>query len=116
QFWREGLDEEGRTMFRRYLVAQGYDGALDDLMANEMQAYLMHTPDPRMFSAASLGVAPEMMDRWQAAFLLGMPNGWLRDACLASLPSAGSVLRRPRRRAQRASVSTRTARALTRRL
>jgi hypothetical protein len=118
QFWREGLGEEGRAVFRRYLVALSYDPKLDDLMANEMQAYLMHTPDPRLFNAAALGVAPEVMDRWQAEFLLGMPNGWLRDAGVASLPSAGSILRRPRRgapgRGQRASVSTRTARVLTR--
>jgi len=119
QFWRDGLDEHGRAVFRRYLASLNYDPTLEDLMANEMQAYLMHTPDPRLFNAAALGVAPALMDRWQAEFLLGMPNGWLRDACVASLPSAGSILRRPRRRgsahAQRDSVSTRTARVLTRR-
>jgi len=115
QFWRNGLGEEGRALFRRYLAALNYDPALEDLMVNEMQAYLMHTVDPRLFNAAALGVAPETMDRWQADFLLGMPNGWLRDASVASLPSAGSVLIRPRRRRQRASVSTRTARAFTRR-
>ncbi len=115
RFWRDGLDEDGRRIFRRYLTAQGYDPANDDLMANEMQAYLMHTTDARLFSPAALGVTVEVMDRWQAAFLLGMPNGWLRDACVASLPSAGAVLRRPRRAVQRASVSTRTARVLTRR-
>ncbi len=119
QFWREGLGEEGRAVFRRYLTAQNYDPTLEDLMANEMQAYLMHTPDPRLFNAAALGVSLEVVDRWQAEFLLGMPNGWLRDACVASLPSAGSILRRPRRRgagrSQRDSVSTRTARVLTRR-
>ena len=115
QFWRDGLDEAGRAAFRRYLVAQNYDPAIEDLMVNEMQAYLMHTPDPRLFSAASLGVAVEVMDRWQASFLLGMPNGWLRDACMTALPSAGAVLRRPRRRVvQRGSVSIRMARALIR--
>jgi len=118
QFWQQGLDEAGRQAFRRYLAAQNYDPALEDLTINEMQAYLMHTTDPRLFSAAALGVAPETIDRWQAAFLLGMPNGWLRDACLAALPSAGAVLSRPRRRCrrqrQRGSVPTRMARALTR--
>jgi len=115
QFWRDGLDEAGRGAFRRYLAAQNYDPTIEDLMVNEMQAYLMHTNDKRLFNAASLGVAMEVMDRWQASFLLGMPNGWLRDACLAALPSAGAVLRRPRRSAiQRGSVSIRMARALTR--
>jgi hypothetical protein len=118
RFWREGLDEAGRAAFRRYLSAQNYDAALEDLMINEMQAYLMHTTDQRLFNAESLGVTVEVMDRWQAEFLLGMPNGWLRDACVAALPSAGKVLSRPRRRRktrQRASDSTRTARVLTRR-
>lgn len=117
-FWHDGLDEAGRAAFRRYLTAQNYDTTLEDLIINEMQAYLMHTTDPRLFNAASLGVAVEVMDRWQAEFLLGMPNGWLRDACIAALPSAGAVLSRPRRRrpaGQRASDSTRTARVLTRR-
>lgn len=116
RFWHNGLDDHGRDAFRRYLAAQGYDLSLEDLMANEMQAYLMHTADKRLFSAASLGVAVEQIDRWQAGFLLGMPNGWLRDACVSSLPSAGAVLSRPRRRiGHRAVDSTRVARALTRR-
>ena len=120
QFWRDGLGEDGRAVFRRFLAAQNYDSGLEDLLINEMQAYLMHTTDPRLFSAASLGVAVELLDRWQASFLLGMPNGWLRDACIAALPTAGAVLRRPRRRpvrsrvAQRGSDATRIARVLTR--
>jgi len=116
RFWNNGLDEDGRVAFRRYLAAQGYDLSLDDLMANEMQAYLMHTSDKRLFSAVSLGVAVEQIDRWQAGFLLGMPNGWLRDACVSALPSAGAVLSRPRRRrSHRAVDSTRVARPLMRR-
>lgn len=115
RFWRDGLDDEGRLIFRRYLATQGYDPGNDDLMANEMQAYLMHTNDARLFSAASLGVAVEVLDRWQSEFLLGMPNGWLRDACVAALPSAGAVLRRPRRGHQRGSVSNRIARVSPRR-
>jgi hypothetical protein len=116
-FWRNGLDEAARDAFRRYLAALSYDTALEDLMVNEMQAYLMHTNDTRLFSAGGLGVPIEVMDRWQAGFLLGMPNGWLRDACVASLPSAGTILRRPRRERptrQRPVDSTRKARVLTR--
>lgn len=115
RFWRDSLGDEGRSAFRRYLATQGYDPANEDLMANETQAYLMHTPDARLFSATSLGVAEELLGRWQAEFLLGMPNGWLRDACITTLPSAGAVLRRPRRERQRGSVSTSIARVSTRR-
>jgi len=115
RFWRDSLGDEGRSAFKRYLATQGYDPTNEDLMANEMQAYLMHTTDARLFSAASLGVSLEILGRWQADFLLGMPNGWLRDACVATLPSAGAVLRRPRRVHQRGSVSTNIARVSTRR-
>lgn len=97
-FWRDELRDEGRAAFRRFLAGQGYDSSNEDLMANEMQAYLMHTSDPRLFAAELLGVGSEQIGRWQAGFLLGMPNGWLRDACVAALPSAGAVMRRPRRR------------------
>lgn len=114
RFWRDSLGDEGQSAFRRYLATQGYDPANEDLMANETQAYLMHTTDPRLFSAASLGVAVEVLGRWQAEFLLGMPNGWLRDACVATLPSAGTALRRPRRGHHRGSVSIRIARVPTR--
>lgn len=95
RFWREGLGEDARAAFRRFFAAQGYDISREELMANEMQAYLMHTIDPRLFSAASLHVPAEVLHQWQAAFLLGMPNGWLRDAHVASLPAARP---RPRRR------------------
>jgi hypothetical protein len=79
RFWAEGLDEPFRDAFRRYLAAQDYDISLDDLVVNEMQAYLMHTTDPRLFSAQALGVNPERFAQMQASFLLNMPPGWLRD-------------------------------------
>lgn len=116
EFWRDGLDEKGRASFRRYFATQGYDPADEDLMANEMQAHLMHTTDARLFSSEALGVTSEELSRWQAGFLLGMPNGWLRDACIVTLPSAGSMLRRPRRRRHRLRVSVPVARGPVRRM
>jgi hypothetical protein len=79
RFWAEGLDEPFREAFRRYLQEQDYDSSLPDLLVNEMQAYLMHTSDPRLFSAEVLGVAPDRFALMQASFLLNMPAGWLRD-------------------------------------
>ncbi len=79
RFWAEGLDETFRQAFRRYLVEQDYDVDLGDLLVNEMQAYLMHTTDPRLFSAQVLGVSPDRFALMQASFLLNMPAGWLRD-------------------------------------
>ena len=79
RFWAEGLDATFREAFRRYLVGQDYDVDLGDLLINEMQAYLMHTTDPRLFSAQVLGVSPERFAVMQAQFLLHMPAGWLRE-------------------------------------
>ncbi len=121
-FWRTGLDEGARELFRTYLAGQGYDRASEDLMINEMQAYLAHTPDPRMFNAGALGITQAQLLVWQDAFLSGMPAGWLRSAALLVTRAPGTPLggaastRQPRlrRRRQRGSVSTRMARPLTR--
>jgi hypothetical protein len=89
RFWNETLDAPTRQAFVSFLTASDYDAAVPDLFANEMQAYLMHTADPRMFSTASLGLSANTFARLQASFLIGMPPGWLRD-CTA-LPSGISV-------------------------
>ncbi len=80
QFWREGLGAAGRAAFTRFLVRQGYDAHDETLMANEMQAYLVFSPDSRMVSPAALGVTRETFAAWQAAYLRDMPPGWLHDA------------------------------------
>ena len=85
-------------------------------MINETQAYLMHTADSRFFNAQVLGMSQDALDHLRAAFLLGMPPGWLRD-CTAVPPAppetAPGQRRAPRRR-QRAAVSTRRAWPATR--
>ncbi len=80
RFWREGLGEEGRAAFLRFLARQGYDVADEALVANEMQAYLAFSPDSRMVNPAALGVTREVFAAWQAAYLRDMPPGWLHDA------------------------------------
>ena len=63
RFWRDKLTEKERGQFRKFLSGAGYDPSNETLMINEMQAYLMHTPDPRAFSAAILGVTqPQLID------------------------------------------------------
>lgn len=78
-FWRDVMTDHDRALFTHFLTSEDYDGTLTDLMINETQAYLMHTPDPRFFNATALGMDPVALNRLQAAFLLGMPPGWLRD-------------------------------------
>ena len=77
--WSTVLTAEERGRFRAYLGAEGYDTGLEDLMINEMQAYLMHTPDPRFFDPARLGIAAARLAAIREAFTAGMPPSWLRD-------------------------------------
>ncbi|MBV9785741.1 MAG: hypothetical protein JO264_18195 [Acidisphaera sp.] len=128
-FWHDVLGEADRADFRHFLGSEGYDTGIEDLMTNEMQAYLMHTRDPRFFNAQALGMAPDRMALLQALFLLHMPEGWLKQetpapaepaaanqlapaAPAAPLPaapaSAAAPVRAPRRRRQRLSCVFRT--------
>ncbi len=88
-FWADVMDQPDRATFQRFLLAQDYDPALGDLTINETQAYLMHTPDKRAFSAEALGMAPDHLALLQARFLLGMPPGWLRDC--TSVPASAAA-------------------------
>ena len=55
-FWSNALSLVQRDKFTRFLRSRGYDTAIRELCANEMQAFLMHTPDPSMFSASDIGI------------------------------------------------------------
>jgi hypothetical protein len=104
-FWRDVLTEGERAQFRRYLGREGYDMALEDLMMNETQAYLMHTPDRRFFDPAQLAIAPVRLAALRATFSGQMPSCWLRD----ETPGAPGVARvsAPRRRQRPETVSRR---------
>lgn len=80
RFWREMLTETERGRFRAILGAASYDPTLEDVMANEAHAFLFHTADDRFFSPAAAGFTPERVAALRAAFIAGMPRGWLRDA------------------------------------
>ena len=71
-FW-QGLTDEERKLFREFLVKQDYDPRNEELMVNEGQAFLMHTPDQRAFSATLLGVPAARLDDLRARFRVGMP-------------------------------------------
>ena len=100
--WSSVLTEPERAAFRAYLADEGYDPALEDLMTNEMQAYLMHTPDRRFFDPDKLGISAARLDQIRQSFVAGMPSCWLRDVTSATpgvLPA-----RAPRRRRSRVSA------------
>ncbi len=84
--WQSVLSPAERAAFRTYLAAEGYDPALEDLIRNEMQAYLMHTPDREFFDPDKLGIPAPRLAQIRAAFLAGMPPGWLRDETARMMP------------------------------
>jgi hypothetical protein len=73
RFWRERLAADERTRFRQLLARMNYDPNAEELLVNEMQALLMHTPDTRAFGAASLGISDAQLGQLRERFRKGMP-------------------------------------------
>lgn len=73
KFWSSKLNDDQREHFKRFLSNYNYAPNADELLVNEMQAYLMFTPDPSSFSAAKLGVSQVELDSMRAAFASGKP-------------------------------------------
>src|SRR5262249_36234037 len=73
RFWRERLSAAERALLKKFLANLGYDPADETLMINETQAYLMHTPDPRAFSAQLLQVTPEKLADLRRRFMDPQP-------------------------------------------
>lgn len=86
-FWLTALTEQERAGVRRFLGKEEYDTHEEELMYNEMQAYLMFTRDPLFFTPDMAGLTRARLTELQEKFLAGMPAGWLRDV-LASYRTA----------------------------
>ena len=71
-FWHQLLSETERETWRRYLSGRGYDPGNEELMINETQALLMHTPDVRDFSAAALHWNDAELEALRERFRLGL--------------------------------------------
>lgn len=69
-FWRKSLSKHEREVFKRYLGRLEYDTYDEELMANETQAVLMHTPDQRAFNARSLGLKDDELAGLRVRFRL----------------------------------------------
>jgi hypothetical protein len=74
RFWRQQLTEAERGAFRRLLAGLQYDVRNEDLVINEMQAYLMHTADERAFNARQLGVTASQLASMRERFRRGWPQ------------------------------------------
>jgi hypothetical protein len=88
QFWRTALTPAERDGVRRFLGANGYDTGNEELMLNEMQAYVMFTPDPGFFVPSDIGITAARRAALQAAFGRDLPLPWLRAALPAAAASA----------------------------
>lgn len=80
QFWLNALTPGERDGVRQYLSSEEYDSRLEELMENEMQAYLMFTQSPAFFTPAAIGMTTARQAELAASFLRGMPPGWLHDS------------------------------------
>lgn len=79
-FWSNTLSPMQRERFTQFLIRRGYDPTNRELMANEAQAFLMHTPDPHMFSAQALGITERELAELRQAFLGGVAGKPLANA------------------------------------
>jgi hypothetical protein len=73
KFWRDVLRPNERRMFSAYLKSLDYNPGDEELMANETQALLMHTPDSRAFNAGSLGISESALAQLRSRFSAGEP-------------------------------------------
>ena len=73
RFWNEKLTQDQRDKFVEFLKNFNYDTTNETLLVNEMQAYLMFTPDGKSFSARKLGVADAELDSMRQKFRAAMP-------------------------------------------
>ncbi|MBS1198960.1 MAG: hypothetical protein H6R18_2745 [Proteobacteria bacterium] len=73
-FWAKVMSEAERESFRQFLGRSGYNPENREMMINEMQAYLMHTPDERAFSPKRLGLNAKQVDALRQKFRDGYPD------------------------------------------
>lgn len=84
--WTTLLNDDQRAAFQRFLGDQAYDIANSDLIANEMQAFLVFTPDERYISDERIGLPPGTLRSLRDRFVAGMPDGWLKRLADMKLP------------------------------
>ena len=75
-FWSNVMSTVVRSKFTQFLRKRGYDTSIRELVINEMQAFLMHTPNPAAFNATDVGMTEaeltELRQRFQAGLVQKM--------------------------------------------
>ena len=77
RFWAGVMSEGQRAAFRRFLTRKGYDPGNTELIINETQAYLIHTPSQAIFSPAKVGLTAREVETLVNGFWAGKPPGRL---------------------------------------
>jgi hypothetical protein len=85
------LTARERIGVRRMLRKEGYDTRNEDLMANEAQAYLIHTADPNYFRPVMFGMSVPRAAVLRSVFIEHIPEPWLRLSALSEATPALSV-------------------------
>lgn len=70
-FWTNLTAQDAGAKFIQFLRKRGYNTDDQELLANEMQAFLMHTPDTKMFAAAAVGMTDAELDEIRRQFREG---------------------------------------------
>ena len=78
-WWDHTLTIRQREVFRQMLARADYEASDEDLMRNEAQAYLVFTPDARLFNAQDLGVNDAELRTLRDGFPLAAAPAWLRN-------------------------------------
>lgn len=71
-FWTQAMNAVARTKFTQFLRKRGYDTNIPELLANEMQAFLMHTSDAAVFGPAQLGMTDSELNDLRENFRAGL--------------------------------------------
>jgi hypothetical protein len=73
-FWHNILTSQQRVDISKYLRSLGYDLGAPDMLINEMQAFLIHTPESEYFSSRAAGLPGKQLNEVQAAFKKHFPS------------------------------------------
>jgi hypothetical protein len=106
-FWNDMLTDTERAAMRAFLGKDGYDTRDEDLMANEGQAYLIHTRDPRYFMPAMVGIDPTREAILRGTFVEAIPEPWLRASAVAVAPIVSTAAASPKISAEPSSAPER---------
>lgn len=78
-FWKNTMTADQRSAFRKFLSQGSYNPDNEEMMINEMQAYLLYTPDQRAFNARLVGLREKEIEGLRDRFLSGFPDAPLQE-------------------------------------